>query len=162
MTPYWLIVSDASEELTVPIFNLTFVGTVSWGEEIYTAISPTQHTLSWTTLKIAAANSAETSAVNYQSVLRHMGGTRWRSRWGTALQGSIPDGIIGIFHWHNPSGRTVALGLTQPLTEMSTRNISWCKGGWCVGLATLPPSCADCLEIWDPQPPGNLRACPGM
>jgi hypothetical protein len=23
------------------------------------------------------------------------------------------------------SGRTMALGLTQPLTEMSTRNISW-------------------------------------
>jgi len=30
-----------------------------------------------------------------------------------------------IFHWHNPSGRTMALGLTQPLTEMSTTNISW-------------------------------------
>jgi len=30
-----------------------------------------------------------------------------------------------IFHWHNPSGRTTALGLTQPLTEMSTRIISW-------------------------------------
>ena len=28
-------------------------------------------------------------------------------------------------HWHNPSGHTVALGLTQPLTEMSTKNISW-------------------------------------
>ena len=25
----------------------------------------------------------------------------------------------------NPSGRTMALGLTQPITEMSTRNISW-------------------------------------
>ena len=50
--------------------------------------------------------------------------------WGTALQvrrfaGSIPDGVIGIFHWHNPSGRTVALESTQPLTEMSTGNISW-------------------------------------
>jgi hypothetical protein len=39
--------------------------------------------------------------------------------------GSIPDGVIGIFHWHNPYGRTMALGLTQPLTEMSTKNISW-------------------------------------
>jgi hypothetical protein len=27
-------------------------------------------------------------------------------------------------HWHNPSGRTKALGSTQLLTEMSTRNIS--------------------------------------
>jgi hypothetical protein len=26
------------------------------------------------------------------------------------LAGSIPDGVIGIFHWHNPSGRTMALG----------------------------------------------------
>jgi hypothetical protein len=41
------------------------------------------------------------------------------------VAGSIPDGVIGIFHWHNPSGRTTALGLTQPLTEISTRNISW-------------------------------------
>jgi hypothetical protein len=40
----------------------------------------------------------------------------------------------------------MALGSTQPLTEMSTRNISWCKGGRCVGLTTLPPSCADCLK----------------
>ena len=36
------------------------------------------------------------------------------------------------------------------------------KGGRCVGLTTLPPSCADCLEIWEPQPPGTPRACPGL
>ena len=37
------------------------------------------------------------------------------------------------------------------------------KGGRCVGLTTLPPSYADCLEIWEPQPPGGtLRACPGL
>jgi len=41
------------------------------------------------------------------------------------VAGSIPDNVIGIFHSHNPSGRTMTLGLTQPLTEMSTRNISW-------------------------------------
>jgi hypothetical protein len=41
------------------------------------------------------------------------------------VAGSIPDGVIGIFHWHNPFGRTMALGSTQSLTEMSTRNISW-------------------------------------
>jgi hypothetical protein len=43
----------------------------------------------------------------------------------TSVAYSIPDGAVGFFHWHNPSGRTEALGLTQPLTEMSTRNISW-------------------------------------
>jgi hypothetical protein len=41
------------------------------------------------------------------------------------VKGSIPNGVIGIFHWHNPYGRTMALGLTQLVTEMSTRNISW-------------------------------------
>jgi hypothetical protein len=41
------------------------------------------------------------------------------------VAGSIPDGVTGIFRWHNPSGRTMALGLTQPLMEISTRNISW-------------------------------------
>jgi hypothetical protein len=39
--------------------------------------------------------------------------------------GSIPDGVVGIFQWHNPSGCNMALGSTQPLTEMSARNISW-------------------------------------
>jgi hypothetical protein len=28
------------------------------------------------------------------------------------VAGSIPDGVIGIFHWRNPSGRTMALGST--------------------------------------------------
>ena len=57
-------------------------------------------------------------------------GPRWRS-WlrhcatSQKVAGSIPDGVTGIFHWHNPSGRTMALGSTQPLTEMSTGNISW-------------------------------------
>jgi hypothetical protein len=41
------------------------------------------------------------------------------------VTGSIPDGVIGIFRGHNPSGRTMTLGSTQPLTEMSTMNISW-------------------------------------
>jgi len=35
------------------------------------------------------------------------------------VAGSIPDGVIGIFHWYNPSDRTMALGSTKPLTEMS-------------------------------------------
>jgi hypothetical protein len=26
----------------------------------------------------------------------------------------------------------------------------------------LPPSCADCLEFWKPQPPEALRACPSL
>ena len=36
------------------------------------------------------------------------------------------------------------------------------KGDRCVGLTTLPLSCADCPEIWEPQRPGTLGACPGV
>jgi hypothetical protein len=41
------------------------------------------------------------------------------------VAGSIPQGVIGIFNWHNSSDRTMALGSTQALIEMSTRLISW-------------------------------------
>ena len=42
----------------------------------------------------------------------------------------------------------------RPLTGMST---FWeAKGGRCLGLKTLKPSCADCPEIWEPQLPGTL------
>jgi hypothetical protein len=63
-------------------------------------------------------------------------------------------------HWnfsrHDPYGRIMALGSTQPLTGMSTRNIS------CVGLTTLPLSCTDYFKIWEPQRPGTLKACQGL
>jgi len=198
----------------------------------------------------------------YASVFKAYRGMRWCSwlRQYTTSQkaaGSIPDGVIGIFHWHNPSGHTMALGLTQPLTEMSKvkwsryrpdvtqrvgrgiallfhdrgtrrgwvvssmprphftpgkdplpilQEAGWApglvwmgrisrphrdsipahparsqslyrlsypahqqkwvpgifprgKGGRCVGLTTLSLSCADCLEIWEPQSPGTLWAC---
>ena len=36
------------------------------------------------------------------------------------------------------------------------------KGGLCVRLTTLPLSCDDCLEIWEPQTSGTMRACPGL
>ena len=88
-------------------------------------------------------------------------GTRWGSwlrHWATSrkVAGSIPDGVIGISHRYIISCCTMAVGLTQALTERSTMNISWDKGDRCVGLTTLPPTCADCLKIWDLHPPGTL------
>jgi hypothetical protein len=52
---------------------------------------------------------------------------QWLRHYATNRQvaGSIPDGVIGIFQWHIPADRTMALWSTQPLTEMSTRCISW-------------------------------------
>jgi hypothetical protein len=72
---------------------------------------------------------------------------------------SILDSVIGIFHWHNPSGRTMALWSTQPLTAMNTSIFLEGKGGRCVGL-TLPPSCADWCEILNLlEPYGPVQAC---
>ena len=85
-----------------------------------------------------------------------------RGGWGTALQvgrSRVRFPMISLELWHNPSGRTATPGSTQPLKDMSTRRD---KGRRCAGLTTLPPSCADCHEIWDLQPTGNLRACPGL
>ena len=60
---------------------------------------------------------------------------------------SVSDGVIGNFHWYDPLDRTKALGSTQPLTEMSIRNLSLGKNDRSAGLTNLPPSCAHCLEI---------------
>jgi len=60
--------------------------------------------------------------------------------WGTGLQdgkvaGSIPDGVIGIFHWHNRSGRT-GVDLASNRNEYQEYFLGG-KGGRCVGLITL-------------------------
>ena len=64
-------------------------------------------------------------------------------------QGFDPDGVIG---------REVdSASNTNEYQEFPGG-----KGGRCVGLTALSPSCADCLEICEPQPPGTLWACPGL
>jgi hypothetical protein len=63
------------------------------------------------------------------------------------VEGSIPNGVVWSFHCLIPSGRTMALGTSQPLTEISTRDISW----WIKAVG------ANCLEIlgtstfWSPK-----------
>ena len=70
-------------------------------------------------------------------------GRGFDSRWG---------------HWLNPSG----LIISPAVDSASNRNeykeyLLGSKGGQCVGLTTLPPSCSECLEIlaasnsWSPQ-----------
>ena len=77
----------------------------------------------------------------------------WMSHCATSrkVASSICDDV-GTFDWQNPSYRTMALGWTQSLTEIFLGG----KGDRCVGLTTLPPSCVDRLEIWEPQPPGSM------
>jgi len=61
---------------------------------------------------------------------------------------SYKQKVIGIFHSPNPFGHKMALRSTQTLTEMNSKDISWGgKGGRCLGLKTLCPSCAEFIEI---------------
>ena len=70
---------------------------------------------------------------------------------------SIPD--EGINH----SGRTMTLGSTHSVTEMSTSSVIWeGKGGRCLGLTTLPPSYADCSKFWESLTLTIFKACPGL
>jgi hypothetical protein len=60
--------------------------------------------------------------------LPYSGGTRYRSwlrHYATRrkVAGSSPDEVIGFFNLPNPSSHTMAVGSTQPQTEMSTRNL---------------------------------------
>jgi hypothetical protein len=88
---------------------------------------------------------------NYTALLSQCGACCWWRSWlrhcatSRKVTGSIRDGVIGIFHWHNPSGRTM-------VDSASNRNgyeeyFFGSKGGRYVWLTTSPPSCADSLEI---------------
>jgi hypothetical protein len=61
------------------------------------------------------------SYIRYRSWLRHYYVTIRK------IAVSIPN-VTGFFNSPNPSNRTMALGSTQPLTEMSTRNLHGAKG----------------------------------
>jgi hypothetical protein len=79
----------------------------------------------------------------------------WFRNWATnrKVSGSVPHGVIVSFHWLGLSDRTMGLVSAQSLTEISTRSIS-------LGGGDLPSWCAHLFQIWEPQPPESLRACP--
>jgi hypothetical protein len=85
-------------------------------------------------LKCKHSSTPVPASISRVRLIKSINTSDWGPRWRSWLRhcatnrrvtGSIPDGVIGFFHWHNPVGRTMALGSTQPLTEMGTRNISW-------------------------------------
>jgi hypothetical protein len=87
--------------------------------------------------------------------------------WGTALQAGRSRVQFLMVSLEFFTYITLPTALSPWVDSASNRNEYQAhflggKGGRCVGLTTLPPSCADCLEIWEPQPPGTLRTCPGL
>ena len=92
---------------------------------------------------------------------------KWLRHYTTNRQvpGLNLGGVIGIFLWHNPSGRTMALGSTQPLKETSIRCISWGYRRPVVRLTSLPPSCAVVMKSWNLnflEPSGHSRLVTGL
>jgi hypothetical protein len=88
-------------------------------------------------------------------------GTPWPRIWLRHCATSRKvAGLVSLEFWHGPSGRTLALGSTQPPNRNKyQKHFVGGKGGRCVGLTTLPTSYADRLEIWEPQPSGTHRPC---
>jgi hypothetical protein len=73
----------------------------------------------------------------------------------TALEaGRSRVGVFGIFHCHNPSGRTMTLESTHPLTNEYQEYLVEGKGGRCVRLITFMYRLSGNLEastFWNPR-----------
>jgi hypothetical protein len=68
------------------------------------------------------------------------------------VTGSIPEKVIGFFNFPNPSSGNVALGSTQPLMEMSTRNLPGGKGLPARKADNLTAICeATVYKMWQPR-----------
>jgi len=95
-------------------------------------------------------------------------GTRWRS-WlrncatSRKVASSIPDFVIGNFSLKLSFRPHYGPGIDSASNRNEYQEyFLGAKCGRCLGLTIVPPSCADCVEIWEPQPPGILRACPDL
>ena len=74
---------------------------------------------------------------------------------------SIPDGVTGMFQWHDPSYGTMAVGSTQPLTQMSSSSWGWrrpvCSADNPTTFTCRVSSNLGALTSWNPQ--GLSRDC---
>ena len=90
-------------------------------------------------------------------------GTRRGSRLGHCaasrkVEGSIPNRVTEMFIDLTFLAATWLWGHSASNRNEYHGHMLGDKGGRYVAL-TLSPSCADCLEIWEPQPPGTPRTC---
>jgi hypothetical protein len=82
--------------------------------------------------------------------------------------GHAEEQLVEVLRY-KPEGRAVLIldGVIIPGVESASNRNGYKKyirrgggkGGRCVGLKTLLPTCADCYEIWEPRRPGTVRVC---
>ena len=129
----WLlgIMCNSENKWSYEIWDLRFSQGCCWSHLVsYTVLTGKESPTFQTSIIPLVSGSSSRNALWNISNYALSEGTQWCS-WlrhcatSQKVAGSIRDGVTGIFHWHNPSGCTMALGSTQPLMEMSTRNTSW-------------------------------------
>jgi len=69
----------------------------------------------------------------------------------------------GFDSWPNPLGCSIP-GVNSDCNRNKYQEyfLKGGKSGRWIGLTTLPPSCANCLETWEPHLLGTHRACSGI
>jgi len=82
-------------------------------------------------------------------------GTRGAVGWGTALQAGGSR-----IHWNFSLTSSFRPGVDSVCNRNEYQE--YFRGVKAALPHYLPLSCADCREIWAPQPPGILRICPGL
>jgi hypothetical protein len=98
-------------------------------------------------VKCTPSNTSRGTHISSLSVVNR----RWRcwlSLYVTSREvaGSIPHGDLENFQLHNPAALW-PWGRLRLLQKWIRGIFHGGKGGRCVGLTTLPPSCSDCVEL---------------
>jgi hypothetical protein len=91
---------------------------------------------------------------NVTAISRPGHSVTWLRHYATSrkVTVSIPDEVIGFFNRPNASSRTMALGLTQLLTEMSTRNLLGGKGRPARKAENFTAICEPIVyKMWEPR-----------
>ena len=145
--------------LHIPVLDSSYKNSVVSQTTMWYSVTPATR-ICWkrslsTELLLFNAFSAETgqksvglvlivcSSLEFRAATTYVeGNAPWRSWLRHCLTSrkvavSIPDGVIGIFHWHNPH-YDPAVDSASKWNEYQEYFLGG-KGGWCVGLTTLPP-----------------------
>jgi hypothetical protein len=141
----WLRIETSDGLLWIQQWSFGFhrtLGFYTWLRKLQASQGP--NSMELISYKRPRVRQLDLSLCKYNAYFLKLGACGSAVVWGTMLQAGrppvrVPD-EVELFNLPNPSSRTMALGSTQPLTEMSVRNLPGVKSGQRVGLTTLPPS----------------------